>query len=166
MTFRAEAVKVVVCAVVTGVFALYTAAAWQLDLGQTDAPGAGLMPRIIGVAGLIVGALSTLASVRQHRSPRQQPVQLLDPEEGTDNVITGGELARLTAAVVAIAALAALTPVLGFALAAFVCATALAVIAGQSTWWKALLIGMGTALATSFLFVSVLAVPLPAGILG
>lgn len=174
MTVRNDVLKIFVCAALVVVLAGYTAMAVQLDIGERDAPGPGLMPCIVGVAGLVVALLATLSAVRDLRNrpaetstahDRAMPV---DEDEGgdADSILTGAELRRLGAAVAAVAALAVLTPILGFAVAALLSGTALSVVAGQRVWWKALATGAATAVGVSLLFVTILEVPLPAGVLG
>jgi cell division protein FtsW (lipid II flippase) len=132
------------------------------------------MPRIIGGAGLVVAVLATLSAFRDLRNrPSEKSTALkeshtVDENEGqsADDTLTSAELRRLGAAVAAVAALALLTPILGFAISALLSGTALAVVAGQRVWWKALATGAATAVGVSVLFVTILDVPLPAGVLG
>lgn len=163
-----DTAKLGVCVATTVGFALYAVSAWQLDTGNMASPGPGVVPRGIAVIGLVAATVHTLGTARKLASSR---VPARRPEDDTkhahpNHTLTAHELLRLAGALAALALLAALTPVMGFAFSAFVAALILARLAGQRSWWKSTATGLGVSVVVSFLFVTVLAVPLPAGLLG
>ncbi len=126
---------------------LFTAASLQLRRGDLAHPGPGLFPVVVGVLAVLSGLLGLLELRRQvpvtaERSSGWRPWLFLG----------------------AMGLGVFLLPLVGYVLSALVTAAAVSWVAGQRTWWKALLTGLVIALVTTYLFRDVLDVFLPAWI--
>lgn len=137
-----------VALVMIGAGLFYTAASLRLDRGDLAHPGPGLFPLLVGVLAVLSGGLGLL-EVR-----RQVPVTVAERSSGPRPWLF---LAAMGLGIV-------LLPLVGYVVSALVLGTAVSRVAGQRTWWKALLTGVLIALVTTYLFRDVLDVFLPAWI--
>lgn len=124
---------------------LFTVISLQLDRGDMAHPGPGFYPVIIGVLAIISGVLGLL------ELKRRVPVSASDHSSGLRPWLFLGAMGLGVA----------LLSQVGYAVSALVAATVVSWVAGQRTWWKALLTGVLIALITTYLFRDVLDVFLP-----
>jgi hypothetical protein len=135
----------------------------RLPLGTLRTPDTGFFPLLLGVAllGLSTAqAIRLLLARRPHApaaaAPPAAPAAPAAGDGGTRRVV-------LFAAVIALAT-ALLAPV-GFVLASSLLMTGLLRVLGVG-WRNALVIALGSAVASHFIFVRWLGIPMPAGPLG
>jgi len=149
-------------AIVWFVFGVATVlASLTLPIGNVRAPGSGLFPLALGVLlavlSLAQGVNVYRAQARQVRAgvPAPPPAKRLSEE--TRRVL-------LFAAAVAVAV--ALLPVIGYAFTTLILMVALLRILGIARWPVVGAVSAATAIACWFVFVRILAIPLPAGLPG
>jgi putative tricarboxylic transport membrane protein len=140
-----------VALVVLAASGVYLANALPLPQGTAARPGPGFFPLAVGVFGAAVAAAWVVTAFR--RAPAT--VAGL----GTD--ATGRGRALTTAGL--LVAYCFLLPWIGYPLAAFLF-TGLLLRALSTAWIPALAIALASALASYYVFASLLGVPLPAGI--
>lgn len=141
----------VVALAVLAAAGVYLANAWPLPQGMAARPGPGLFPVAVGLFGMLV-ALTWLVSAFR-RAPAAAGPSI--PADG------GG---RVIATALALVGFCLVLPWLGYALVAFLFAGALLRRLGAG-WTGALLIALGSAAVSYYLFAVLLGVPLPRGIL-
>ncbi len=132
----------------------YFLAATQYSIGKLDSPGPGLMPRLLGIAFMLLSAslLVTNWFGRRSGSPSLPAHRKKSLELKTPLRVTG----------ILIVYAAALQP-LGFALSTFLAILFTARLMGLEGWGKPAILSLGTVAFAHLLFVSLLDVPLPVG---
>lgn len=127
---------------------LFTVASLQLERGDMAHPGPGLFPLVVGVLAVVAGLLGLL------EIKRQLPATVPDRSSGLRPwLFLGGMGVGVF-----------LLPLAGYVVSALVTAAAVSWVAGQRTWWKAVLTGVVIALVSAYLFRDLLDVFLPAWI--
>jgi putative tricarboxylic transport membrane protein len=131
----------------------YFLAATQYSIGKLDSPGPGLMPRLLGIAFVLLSASLLVTNWLGRRSglppspAQKESLKLKTPLQVT---------------VILIFYVAALQP-LGFALSTFLAIFFTARFMGLEEWRKPVLLSLGTVALAHLLFVLLLDVPLPVG---
>jgi hypothetical protein len=165
---RAELVSGLVVAVL-GALALQMALNMAM-FSQSHAPGPGFFPRVLSVLLLVLGLLLAASSLPRTKSKpvseQAGSADLVNPAGPAGGART--ELRRQARAglvwlcfAVAVALLALLGFVPTMAALVFVLIFA---VEGRHTWWS-LLVAAAIPVAASFLFVDLLSIPLPVGLL-
>ena len=132
----------------------YFLAATQYSIGKLDSPGPGLMPRLLGIAFVLLSASLLVTNWLGRRSgPPPSPAH----RERSLNLKT-----PLQITVILIFYVAALQP-LGFALSTFLAIFFTARFMGLEEWRKPVMLSLGAVAFAHLLFVLLLDVPLPAG---
>ena len=130
----------------------YFLAATQYSIGKLDSPGPGLMPRLLGIAFVLLSASLLVTNWLGRRSgPAPSPAHR---EQGLKT--------PLQVTVILVFYVAALQP-LGFALSTFLAIFLAARCMGLEGWGKPVILSLGTVALAHLLFVWLLDVPLPAG---
>jgi len=134
----------------------YFLAATQYSIGKLDSPGAGLMPRLLGIAFVLLSAslLVTNWFGRRSEPPPSPAHRERSPKLKTPLQVT----------VILILYVAAIPP-LGFILSTFLAIFFTARFMGLEGWRKPVLLSLGTVAFAHLLFVLLLDVPLPVGAL-
>lgn len=127
---------------------LYTTISLQLKRGDLAHPGPGLFPVVVGVLAVLSGVLGLL------ELRRKVPVTAAERSTGWRPWIFLGAMGLGVV----------LLPLVGYVVSALVTATAVSWVAGQRTWWKAVVTGLVIALVSTYLFRDVLGVFLPSWI--
>jgi len=125
---------------------------WQMDVGTLIDPGPGFMPAVVGAMALVASFLIFLGSLKRGADK---------PEEGASK---DGAL-RLAACVAAIAAFIPLFMKLGSLISIFLIVFLMNKVLGAKGWLQPLALAAICAAVTYVLFVLMLNVPLPRGIL-
>jgi len=132
----------------------YFFAATQYSIGKLDSPGPGLMPRLLGVAFVLLSASLLLTNWLGRKpgpsppaSHREQGFKLKTPLQVTGMLI------------LYVAAL----QFLGFALSTFLAILFTSRFMGLEGWGKPAILSLGTVALAHLLFVWLLDVPLPSG---
>jgi putative tricarboxylic transport membrane protein len=132
----------------------YFLAATQYPIGEQDNPGPGLMPRLLGIAFVLLSASLLVTNWLGRRSgPPLSP-----PHRGESLKLK----TPLQVTVILIFYVAALQP-LGFALSTFLAIFFTTRFMGLEEWRKPVLLSLGTVALAHLLFVLLLDVPLPVG---
>ncbi len=146
--------RLIVAVVGLGLAAGYGTVALQtLSLGRPGQPGAGLFPLMVTIL-LVSMSVAVAASAWQERGANASLVMPV-----------GADRRRLLLVGTAIAAYVAALPWLGFFLASSLFGSAALRILGAGSWARAVVLAAGLALLTDGLFVRLLEVPMPRGIL-
>lgn len=131
----------------------YLALSSQLPFGQRDQPGAAVFPMMVGVV-LVLASLATLNEARQ--MPRAEHVEL---PAGPDRMRVLGLIAALLGYFL-------LLPWLGQIATSMLFFVALMRLLSQYSWPRLVAYSVVMSLAVYGVFVLVLKVPMPAGVLG
>jgi hypothetical protein len=144
-------------------FGVLTAAlSLQYPLGTLRAPGSGLFPLALGVM-LMALAAAHAVKLRLERPKEAPPEPPVAPEAAAK---TRADARRRVALFVGVMALAAgLLPHIGYVASSFLLMLGLLRVLGVR-WGLALLIAGAAAIASHFLFVRWLSIPMPPGPLG
>lgn len=129
---------------------VFVAASLKLDRGDMAHPGPGLYPLVLGVLAAVAG----IAGWLEARGTEAR----FSVESSGSSLRPWGFIAAMTAGAIAL-------PTLGYLVSAFITGTAVSWVAGQRTWWKALLTGLAIAVVSSLLLRRALDVYLPASMI-
>ncbi len=154
-----------------GVLLTLASVLWGVGLLRTPAPAAaplleaGLGSDLTHRIGEV--ERQTPGSIELDESITATAVDVLDdekPDPSTipDAMVAGSGRYRVLLVIAAVVVAAALLDTLGFVIVMTLQLTAILVAAGRQAWWKALLVGLVTALVTRFVFGELLGVVLPA----
>ncbi len=133
------------------------AVSYQMSLGTLHTPGPGLLPFLLGSLLIIVSLPILVVSIR-----RFKPTV---PGTGETGIWTGVEFRNVWITLIALVAYALLLEKLGFLLTAFLFLFTLFATFDSRRWFFALGVSLITILITFTLFVMVLRVELPQGLL-
>jgi putative tricarboxylic transport membrane protein len=139
--------------------AAYLVATMQLEVGTLAEPGPGFFPVAVGVLFLGTAVLAAVEAVTELRRGPVPAVEEAEPEDVVATPRVGAGFACLVAAFVI------LLPLLGQYLASVLFLVAAIRVVGHRSWPRTLFVGTAVALTVSVLFVEVLGVPMPAGVL-
>jgi hypothetical protein len=142
-------VERVVALAVLAATGVYLATAWPLPQGTAARPGPGLFPVAVGLFGMLV-ALTWVASALR-RAPAAAGPSI--PADG---------FGRVSATALALVGFCLVLPWLGYAIVAFLFVGALLRRLGAG-WTGTLLLALGSAAVSYYLFAVLLGVPLPRG---
>jgi len=131
----------------------YLWGALQLPFGRPAQPGAGLFPVVVGVILLMASLATIWEGLRMVRHANE-----VDFPAGTD-------LVRLSKLIVYLAGYFILLPLLGFPLASVIFCTFLIHALSDVSWLRCAVYAILMAASATYLFVHLLNVPLPRGIL-
>jgi len=126
--------------------------AMQLPFGRPDQPGAGLFPVVVGAILLLASLATIWEGVRMERAEE------VDFPAGTD-------LYRLLKLIAYLFGYFVLLPLLGFPLASVVFCTFLIHALSDVSWLRCAVYAILMSASATYLFVHLLNVPLPRGIL-
>ena len=132
--------------------ALYLFLSRNIDPGSMLEPGPGFIPRVLGVAALLIALVVAWQAVRT-------------PGRHHEDVPTGAGLGRLAGFIVAIGVFIPLFECAGTGSAIFLLVLVLAKLLGSRGWVQPMLLAAITAAISYVLFLLLLDVPLPKGIL-
>ena len=133
----------------------YGQQAWtKLPMGQIRQPGAAVFP-------LIVAALMAISSLMILFEERKS----LDSMEGPLGLPSGSGLRRLLGAVATLVGYVLMAYLVGHLIASILLSLALVHLINPGSWVRTVVIGLAISLSTYGLFVSMLGVPLPRGVL-
>ena len=127
--------------------------AFQLPFGQPDQPGAGLFPVVVGVILLCASVATVWEGWRMERSGNDMEFP------------AGADLYRLLKLIAYLFGYFLLLPVLGFPAASFLFCLVLIHALSSLSWLRCTLYGILMSAASSYLFIHMLNVPLPRGML-
>jgi hypothetical protein len=143
--------------------ALYLVATRELEVGTMAMPGPGFFPVAVGtlfVGTAVLAGVEAVAQLRRGADAAREPVTDEAAGEPVGSPRSGGIFAALVAAFVL------LLPLLGQYVASVVFAVAAIRLLGHRSWGRTLLVGVIIGLIISALFVEILGVPMPTGVLG
>src|SRR5690606_38972763 len=126
--------------------------AFHLPFGQPAQPGAGLFPVVVGAILLLASLATIWEGLRMERAEK------VDFPAGID-------LTRLLKLIVYLAGYFLLLPPLGFPLASFLFCTFLIHALSDISWLRCAVYAILMSASATYLFVHLLNVPLPRGIL-
>jgi putative tricarboxylic transport membrane protein len=133
----------------------YGQQAWTtLPIGKIREPGAAVFP-------LIVAALMAVSSLVIFF----QEMRSSDPEEGPLVLPSGASLHRLLGAVASLIGYVVMAHLVGHLIASVLLSLALVHLINPGSWVRTVVIGLAISLSTYGMFVSMLGVPLPRGVL-
>jgi putative tricarboxylic transport membrane protein len=133
----------------------YGQQAWaKLPMGQIRQPGAAVFPLIVAV----VMAISSLMILLEER-------RSLDSKEGPLGLPSGAGLHRLLGAAASLVGYVLMAYLVGHLIASILLSLALVHLIHPGSWVRTIVIGLAISLSTYGLFVSMLGVPLPGGVL-
>ena len=152
MTTRALPITVL-CFLILGV--VYLIGSLNLGIGSAISPGAGLYPSFIGIALIGIALPFLLLSLKEK-----------EPQHAKEEAFPQGkDLKRVVSLALTFVFFAIFLKPLGY----WICGTALMVaslkLLGMQSWGKIVSISVLTTAISYFLFVSILKVPIPLGIL-
>ncbi|MEW6718841.1 MAG: tripartite tricarboxylate transporter TctB family protein [Thermodesulfobacteriota bacterium] len=125
---------------------------WRMDVGNLLEPGPGFMPAVVGSMALVASFLIFLGTLKGKAEKDGEKV----PAEG---------MWRFAACVAAIAVFIPLFTVLGSLISIFIIVFLMNKILGAKGWVQPLVLALACSAVTYVLFVLMLDVPLPRGIL-
>ena len=131
----------------------YLGGSFKLPLGTAKIPGAGLFPFVLGIILVALSSSLLLLSFRAKEIPRE------------DAFPTGRDRQRVVAVALTLLFFAAFLKPLGFGVCSAVMMVAVLKLFGLRSWIKAIFISLVTIAISYYLFVIVLDIPLPRGIL-
>ena len=133
----------------------YGQQAWTtLPMGKMRQPGAAVFPLIVA-ALMAVSSLMILFEEMRYR----------DSEEGPLGLPSGAALQRLLAIVASLVGYGVMAYAVGHLIASILLSLALVHLINPGSWVRTVVIGLAISLSTYGLFVSILGVPLPKGVL-
>lgn len=141
----------VVALAVLAATGVYLANAWPLPQGTAARPGPGLFPVAVGLFGMLVTLTWLVSAFRRA------------PAASSPSIPTDGR-GRVIATALTLVGFCLVLPWLGYAIVAFLFTGALLRRLGAG-WTGTLLIGVGSAVVSYYLFAVLLGVPLPRGLL-
>jgi hypothetical protein len=135
----------------------------DLSIGTLRAPGSGFFPLVLG---LVLAALAVSQGVTLYlaRLRQAQPAPALPAEPPLPWLTEGTRRVLLFMGAVALAV--ALMPLLGYAFASLILMLTLLRILGVTSWPLVGAISVATAIACHAIFVRLLGIPLPVGMVG
>lgn len=128
------------------------AAAKTIEIGTLLEPGPGFMPAMIGVVGLVCALIIMIGAIRK------------PPAASSEEVDRAGRMRFLMCLAVSVVFVPVFSQ-LGAVLAIFLLVLLLTKVLGETGWLKPLIVAGVSAATTYVLFVRMLDVPLPKGIL-
>jgi len=146
---RGESVFALLTAIFSGGYLFFSR---EIGFGSVNAPEAGFIPVILGAAGLVVSLLLFFGSLRAVAVKNIAAI----PREGMRRF-----LACLAVSIAFIPVFAGLGTVVGI----FLLVLSLAKILGASGWVRPIVLAAASAAVAQIVFVQLLEVPLPQGIL-
>ncbi|MDQ2079306.1 tripartite tricarboxylate transporter TctB family protein [Xanthobacteraceae bacterium Astr-EGSB] len=151
-------------AVVMFVFGVVTAlASLTLPIGTVRAPGSGLFPLALGI---LLAVLSLAQGVSVYRAQATKARTSTGAPVPPPAKPLSEETRRVLLFAAAVAVAVALLPVIGYGFTILVLMVALLRILGIARWPVVGAVSTATAIACWFVFVRILAIPLPAGLPG
>jgi putative tricarboxylic transport membrane protein len=152
LTIRALPITIL-CFLILGI--VYLIGSVNLGIGSAISPGAGLYPSFIGITLIFIAFPFFLLSLKQK-----------EPQQAKEEAFPKGkDLKRVVSLALTFVFFAIFLKPLGY----WVCGTALMgaslKLLGMQSWGKVVLISILTTAISYFLFVSILKVPIPLGIL-
>ena len=133
----------------------YGQQAWStLPMGKIRQPGAAVFP-------LIVAALMAVSSLMI----LFEEMRSLDSEEGPLGLPSGADLHRLLGIVASLVGYGVMAYLVGHLIASVLLSLALVHLINPGSWVRTVVIGLAISLSTYGMFVSMLGVPLPRGVL-
>ncbi|MCU1412397.1 MAG: hypothetical protein JWR04_3104 [Rhodoglobus sp.] len=132
----------------------YTYQAFQIPPGALDRPGAGFFPRIVGFVAIAIMLILILESVFSTQKTED------------DLELPQGEKLRLVIIFFfGTLAFVLLLPILGQYITGAVYSVAMIKFLGKTPWWRAVLWGVVLSAGIAFIFINLLLVSLPQGII-
>jgi len=133
----------------------YGQQAWTtLPMGKIREPGAAVFPLIVA-AFMAVSSLMILF----------EEMRSLDSEEGPLGLPSGADLHRLLGIVASLVGYGVMAYLVGHLIASVLLSLALVHLINPGSWVRTVVIGLAISLSTYGMFVSMLGVPLPRGVL-
>lgn len=126
---------------------------FKLPLGTAEIPGAGLFPFVLGIILVALSSSLLFLSFRAKEIPRE------------DAFPKGKDRQRIVAVALTLLFFAVFLKPLGFGVCSAVMMVAVLKLFGLRSWIKAILISLVTIAISYYLFVILLDIPLPRGIL-
>lgn len=162
--------ELVLGVIVTAVGAYALSVALRLTLfGKNHVPGPGLFPTLITIGMLILGVLLAVLSVRD--AVRSRPASVAESVEATDDESAAEgasqrqRLLRAGIVFLCYAIVMPLMPILGFVPAAALLVLLVLIGVERRLTWKTPVAAILIPVAAFYLFVRLLSVPLPVGVI-
>ncbi|MFD5225984.1 tripartite tricarboxylate transporter TctB family protein [Microbacterium sp. NPDC058342] len=131
----------------------YLSVALGMPMGGAGTPGPGRFPMIVGIAAIIISLLVIGEAV------------LSSAGGGEIELPKGREAKNVIGFAVLTIAFILLLPLLGQYIGATLYFMAMIWFLGRIAWWKVMLYGLIAGIGTSFVFIELLGVRLPAGVI-
>jgi putative tricarboxylic transport membrane protein len=133
----------------------YGLQAWiTLPMGKMSQPGAAVFPLIVAVLMLVSSLVILFEDMRS-----------LDSEEGPLGLPSGGGLYRLLGVVASLVGYVVVAYLVGHLIGSVLLSVALVHLIKPGSWVRTVVIGLAISLSAYAMFISILGVPLPKGVL-
>lgn len=129
----------------------YTVESFRIPAGQAATPGAGLFPRVVGFAAMAISVLVVLEALCSKDA------------QGTVEMPRGGRARLVVAFFAATTLFVVVLPFVGQYIASALYLVATVRLLSTISWFKVIVYSVVLSVATSWVFIALLGVQLPAG---